>query len=768
MGTSVTLSAGTNNIYVCVRDNAGNVSTSSSAYNAANVYQINKDPEVMPPSGTLSNLTQGQIIQIAPNAGTYMCSNASCSGNGAAAESYKLMYSGLSDTTTRGFIMIDNYCAWRSADCTQAYNTINTKLWYGTSWNSNYGNTTQSNDLGGSRLSQHILIQLENFYNSLPSTIGGVAKATAIPSRTFDMIGIPAVSGSGAISSGNCRTSTNSTPYGNIGTTFVGTIGTTGTCTMTSRVSLPSYEEWLGGLYGYGYYPPSGTLGYAFCQVRYGAAGCNQAGSTVDGIATTAYNKFDQASYLKRPYRPWLRSPLSSSVTDVFRVFADAATRSLYAYDSNVNYGVLPWLYIQSSIPIYSGSGTYADPYTIEPSDPTLENTTPNIGAYASYVSGFNSLVLAGSAKDEDIGQTLTIQYQIDGTGGTWSNLTTLVADGTNQNWSGTITLPVGLTDGTHTVYVRVYDGYGYSGNKTASFYLDDIPPANTASLVGGVLCTGIPTIYCTPPTGISLSSSDLTIGLDAYRTQWDTAFAAGDVSPSWTAGAPPSNLATTGHTTSGQSHTLYYQTRDKLGNVSVVESISYYINHTPEISLSGTSHDQVVTPYTPLVLSGTFTDLDPTQTVTVKVTIDSIDYVSQTYPTTTGTVSWEIVIPFSSLQSLSPPQLTNLPLVVTDSAGVSSTTYYTGQITLSSSISSEIYLSVMRNIPFSLTIGKVGAMNVTFGTNSGITVSTNSSDEIIVSGSLSSPVSIPFGVTTLVFTILDEPSTQVQKIEFI
>ncbi|MCL2110306.1 hypothetical protein FWH30_01875, partial [Microgenomates group bacterium] len=160
-------------------------------------------------------------------------------------------------------------------------------------------------------------------------------------------------------------------------------------------------------------------------------------------------------------------------------------------------------------------------------------------------------------------------------------------------------------------------------------------------------------------------------------------------------------------------------------------------------------------------------TDLDPTQTVTVKTTIDGIDYVSPTYPTTSSVVAWEIVIPASSLQSLSPPQLTNLPLVVTDSAGVSSTTYYTGQISVSSSTSSEIYLSVIKNIPFSLTIGKVGAFNITFGTNQGITVSTNSSDEIIVSGSLSSPVSIPFGVTTLVFTVLEEPSTQVQNVEF-
>ncbi|MCL2110622.1 hypothetical protein FWH30_03540, partial [Microgenomates group bacterium] len=168
-------------------------------------------PQPVSAQTTLGALTRGQIIQIAPNSGTFMCGASTCTSNGAAAEPYKLMYSGLSDGATRGFIMIDNYCAWRSADCTYAYNNSpGVKRWYGTSFNSNAGNTTHNNDLGGGRQSQHILMQLENFYNSLPTTIGGVAKATAIPTRTFNMIGIPYTSGSGAISSGNCQTSTNS------------------------------------------------------------------------------------------------------------------------------------------------------------------------------------------------------------------------------------------------------------------------------------------------------------------------------------------------------------------------------------------------------------------------------------------------------------------------------------------------------------------------------------------------------------------------------
>ncbi|MCL2110255.1 hypothetical protein FWH30_01595 [Microgenomates group bacterium] len=409
------------------------------------------------------------------------------------------------------------------------------------------------------------------------------------------------------------------------------------------------------------------------------------------------------------------------------------------------------------------------------PDTPDIANfADPTIGAFASYVAGFNSLVLAGTAKDEDIGQTLTIQYQIDGTAGSWSNLTTIVADGSEQSWSGTVTLPAGLADGSHTVYVRVYDGHDYSSGKSVTFYLDDTVPTNTASLVGGVLCTGIPTIYCSAPTGISLAaSSDAAAGIGAYRTAWDTAFSSGDVSPVWTTINPPTttlpdNLTTAGHTTESQTHTLYYQTRDKVGNVSAVGNINYYINSTPEITLNDADHDHILSVYTPLVFSGTFTDADAGQTATVRATIDGVDYLSQTYVTTGGEIKWEIIISPTSLQGLSPSELTNIPIMVTDSAATSDTISYTGQISLVSVTTSQIYISVMRDAPFSITIGKVGAFNITYGTNSGITVATNAQSEIIVSGSLDAPASIPFGVTTLVFTVLDEPSTQVQNVEFI
>jgi hypothetical protein len=401
--------------------------------------------------------------------------------------------------------------------------------------------------------------------------------------------------------------------------------------------------------------------------------------------------------------------------------------------------------------------------------EPSVTNSVASIGAFASYNAGFSSLVLSGTANDSDSGQTLTVQYQIDATSGTWNNLKTLTANASNQAWSGTIALPAGLTAGTHTIYVRIYDGYAYSANKTMSFVLDTAAPTNSAALVGGVKCTGITSIYCTAPTGVNLSASaDSQAGIGAYRTQWDSVFTAAATTPAWISGAAPTNLATTNHTAAARTHTLYYQTRDKVGNTATVGSVSYYVNAAPTITLNDASHNHTVTAYTPLVFNGSFSDADASQSATVKATINGVAYTTSAYPTTGGAVNWELVIPASALAALTPDKLTNITLTVTDSAGSNASTTYTGKIAVSAAANAEIYLSVIKNTPFALTIGKVGAFNITYGTNNGVTVATNDQAEIIVSGQLSSSTRITFGVTTLVFNVLEEPSLDAQEIEFI
>jgi hypothetical protein len=464
-----------------------------------------------------------------------------------------------------------------------------------------------------------------------------------------------------------------------------------------------------------------------------------------------------------------------STTSDKAQGIGGTSSYSIGASAVDVLCASLPVAWLQSSLAIICGSGTYNDPYVLTGGicnslpNPTGENSVANVGAFASYVSGYSSLILSGTANDADSGQTLTVQYQLDSTAGTWNNLATLTANASNQSWSGTVTLPAGLSAGTHTIYVSIYDGYAYSNSKTMSFIMDMDAPITTATLVGGVKCTGDATIYCTAPTGVKLSDSiDSQAGIGAYRTVWDTNFTALSSTPAWISGAPSTDLATTNHTTPGRTHTLYYQTRDKVGNTSPVGSSAYYVNATPQLTLQNPSHDVTITPYTPLILSGTFTDQDTSQSATISIIINGVDYQSQAYQTLGGEMAWSLVVNADAIKNVPADKLTNLPVTVRDSAGSSSTTYYTGQITVSDHPNSQIYLSVIRDIPFSLTLGKLGAFNISFGTYNGITTSTNANGEIIVSGQLGADTQVTFGVTTLVFTTLDAPSIDTQEVDFV
>jgi hypothetical protein len=442
-----------------------------------------------------------------------------------------------------------------------------------------------------------------------------------------------------------------------------------------------------------------------------------------------------------------------------------------------------------------SGANTYLyDRTTTLPTSPIASNSaTPSLGSTVSYVTGNSSLVVAGTTLDSDIGQTLSVQYQIDNTVGTWYSLTpTLTSTGNSQPYSYTVNISThypSLTQGSHTLYLRVYDGYTYSLMKSLLFTLDTTAPSNNGIIVGGVKCNGVgyTDLYCTPPTSITLSSTDANQGLASvssslvshYRTQWSTSFTKEASAPSWVNWNPVGSLSQSltlspSQLTPASTHTLYYQTKDALGNYSPVSSLSYYLNSPPTLTLDDATHDHIITPYTPLVFTGLFTDLDLNQTVTITTTIGGIDYQSQTYTTLGGEMAWSLVIPAAnipSLSSLSPSQLTHLPFTITDSASPSSPSsppvYYTGSISYST-VSSEIYLSVIRNIPFSLTLGKVGSLNLSYGTTNGITVSQSPSNEIVVSGLITTPTRLSFGATTLVFTVLDEPSFDMQGVEFV
>ncbi len=97
------------------------------------------------------------------------------------------------------------------------------------------------------------------------------------------------------------------------------------------------------------------------------------------------------------------------------------------------------------------------------------QNTPPSFtlsspAANQSYYKG-QTLQIAGTAKDTDIGDLLTVKWSING--GAENVLSTLTANGSNQQFSSNYTLPSTLTDGTHSLQVWVMDDKG--GVSTAN-----------------------------------------------------------------------------------------------------------------------------------------------------------------------------------------------------------------------------------------------------------------------------------------------------------
>ncbi|MFF2531359.1 OmpL47-type beta-barrel domain-containing protein [Brevibacillus sp. NPDC058079] len=87
---------------------------------------------------------------------------------------------------------------------------------------------------------------------------------------------------------------------------------------------------------------------------------------------------------------------------------------------------------------------------------PTFTMTSP--GDNQTYYRG-QSFQIIGTAKDTDIGDTMSVKWAIDG--GTENVLSTIVANGQNQAFSYNYTLPNNLADGKHTLQVWVMDNKG-------------------------------------------------------------------------------------------------------------------------------------------------------------------------------------------------------------------------------------------------------------------------------------------------------------------
>ncbi|WP_449011853.1 fibronectin type III domain-containing protein [Paenibacillus taichungensis] len=87
---------------------------------------------------------------------------------------------------------------------------------------------------------------------------------------------------------------------------------------------------------------------------------------------------------------------------------------------------------------------------------PSFTLTSPASGQ--TFYKG-QQLQITGTARDTDVGDLLTVKWSIDG--GAENVLTTLTANGSNQQFTTDYTLPTNMTDGAHTLQVWVMDDKG-------------------------------------------------------------------------------------------------------------------------------------------------------------------------------------------------------------------------------------------------------------------------------------------------------------------
>ena len=453
-------------------------------------------------AATLQSLSLGSVISI-QTCDQGMCSDSNCSST---TPPYTLPYkfvkmqardsagNPVSNSGYTYWALLDNYCWWGSARCKYA-GAISA---YQNGWNGVGGTvgTNYSNNITNT-MAGNILVQLDNFYTSLPDKIDGKDKANVIPVYAWDFMPMTDAGAAGWGSTNGTWTpaNTNNVPAGGVNKNFPATgtfSGANTNPTVNSRIGLLSYTDWQGGTTANSTYPTNSGSGLDYCKARFNAntGFPNNTNCTNNG----SYGLFGQAASGTdpRPRFPWLRSPNSANTGNVYFIYANSATNSLNGTNANDSYGVSPSLWLIDDIKTTgAGAGTYINPYIIK-----VPNTAPSMTnvkvenpsgviwrVSASTANGNKTLTVSGEVTDPDCAPTLTIQYQIDSTTGTWTNLPVNLPVGTidtpasNTPYSGRITLPTNLTNGSHNIHIRAYDGVAYSSIFTINFRIDNNLP---------------------------------------------------------------------------------------------------------------------------------------------------------------------------------------------------------------------------------------------------------------------------------------------------
>ena len=449
---------------------------------------------------TLGDLPLGSVIQIM-GTDIGMCDGATagnCATQNAPVLPYKFvkMQARGSDGTTRedtGFspagnysywMLMDNYCWWGSANCNYLGARSNNRQSFNHDNGSSAGSspTNHHNNIS-LYLANNVLIRLDNFYNSLPASIGELDKAVAIPDYAWDMMPING-NGSSVSSWGSTYgtwTAKTYNPSGDTSNQFVFS-GNNADPVMTSRIALPSYTEWQGGTFHYKQYPgrpvgvpttsvPANTTGNgtfegqifstynagsgsAFCLARWGTSNCavldgnttqsqtagyyagvfNDEVSSITNLAyitDTGATQYSQPSSAANPRvrNPWLRSVFSGSNASVWIVSSLLSANSVNSYYAAHYIGVSPTLWLRSDIQITAGSGTYEIPYCLAasycPGITTVEPVIIGAPTNGSVIGNNTNIVVSGSANGAD----LYNGNELDGVGLIHDSETTISAD---------------------------------------------------------------------------------------------------------------------------------------------------------------------------------------------------------------------------------------------------------------------------------------------------------------------------------------------------
>jgi len=351
--------------------------------------------------------------------------------------------------------------------------------------------------------------QMDNIWNVMgdaSGNIAGVPKADVVRNTTWNMDGIT------------------SDPLGRV---------VNYNTPVTMRVNLPSYYEWQNGRDTGGL--PSmwntncaaNSLGARFTHARFGTTNCLTA--NMDG----SYN------------RPWLRTADSFNPAGAWILTLDTST-SLNAAGPTLAYGLLPVLWLSTSITTgnaYCGSGTFSDPFEIDPancsSSPALVGTPYTSGAniptsqgdrtvfFCAYDHAGNWSTGSGTYRWENVaptcagwtptspapwqtihtGQTFTLEGCTDEGG---SGL----ADGSGSRPANTYTCTTGINHGDFCT-LTIYDNAGNSTVFNSPINrVDTTPPtiSSTNSNPGSWTNTQI--------TGTIIATDDLS-GLSSARFSW-------------------------------------------------------------------------------------------------------------------------------------------------------------------------------------------------------------------------------------------------------